>query len=62
MKITAYLNLLITALAKNQKKIINILNENNFSNEDCIIITRSFLNKSKKNYLNLSKNLKLIKI
>ena len=35
-------------LAKNEKKIINILNENNFGNEDCIIITRSFLSKSKK--------------
>ena len=35
-------------LAKNKKKIINILNENNFNNEDCIIITRSFLVKAKK--------------
>ena len=35
-------------LAKNTKKIINILNENNFGNEDCIIILRTFLNKSKK--------------
>jgi DNA polymerase-3 subunit delta len=35
-------------LAKNKKKIINILNENNFSNDDCILITRTFLNKSKK--------------
>jgi DNA polymerase-3 subunit delta len=35
-------------LAKNKKKIINILNENNFGNEDCIIITRTFLLKSKK--------------
>ena len=35
-------------LAKNEKKINNILNENNFSNEDCIIIVRTFLNKSKK--------------
>ena len=35
-------------LAKNKQKIINILNENNFSNEDCIMITRSFLLKSKK--------------
>ena len=34
-------------LAKNKKKIINILNENNFTNEECIIITRTFLNKSK---------------
>ena len=35
-------------LAKNEKKIISILNENNFSREDCIIIVRTFLNKSKK--------------
>ena len=35
-------------LAKNEKKIINILNENNFSSEDCILITRIFLNKAKK--------------
>ena len=35
-------------LAKNKKKIIGILNENNFTNEDCIMITRSFLVKAKK--------------
>ena len=35
-------------LAKNEKKIINILNENNFSNEDCILIIRIFINKAKK--------------
>ncbi|WP_435085942.1 DNA polymerase III subunit delta [Candidatus Pelagibacter bacterium nBUS_33] len=35
-------------LAKNNKKIINILNENNFNNEDCILIVRSLLNKSKR--------------
>ena len=35
-------------LAQNKKKIISILNENNFSNEDCIMITRSFLIKAKK--------------
>ena len=40
--------LIDNCLAKNKKKIINILNENNFSNEDCIIITRSFLIKAKK--------------
>ena len=40
--------LIDNCLAKNKKKIINILNENNFGNEDCIIITRSFLFKSKK--------------
>ena len=35
-------------LAKNKRKIIKILNENNFSNEDCVLITRTFLNKTKK--------------
>ena len=41
-------------LARNDKRIVNILNENNFSNEDCVLITRTFLNKAKK-LLNLSK-------
>jgi DNA polymerase-3 subunit delta len=41
-------DLVDNCLAKNKKKIINILNENNFGNEDCIMITRSFLIKSKK--------------
>ena len=40
--------LIDNCLAKNKKKIINILNENNFSNDECILIIRSFLNKSKK--------------
>ena len=35
-------------LAQNKKKIIRILNENNFTNEDCIMITRSFIIKAKK--------------
>ena len=35
-------------LAKNKNKTINILNENSFSNEDCIIILRTFLFKAKK--------------
>ena len=40
--------LIDNCLAKNKKKITNILNENNFSNDDCIMITRSFLIKAKK--------------
>jgi DNA polymerase III subunit delta len=40
--------LIDNCLAKNKKKIVNILNENNFSNEDCIMITRSFLIKAKR--------------
>jgi len=35
-------------LSKNKFKTINILNESNFNNEDCILITKVFLNKSKK--------------
>jgi len=35
-------------LAKNIRKIINILNENNYSNEDCILIIRTLLNKAKR--------------
>ena len=41
-------DLVDNCLAKNKKKIIKILNENNFGNEDCVMITRSFLLKSKK--------------
>ena len=41
-------DLVDNCLAQNKRKIISILNENNFSNEDCIIIVRSFLMKSKK--------------
>jgi len=40
--------LIDNCLIKNKKKIISILNENNFSNEDCIMITRSFIVKAKK--------------
>ena len=40
--------LIDNCLAKNKKKIVDILNENNFNNEDCILITRTFLNKAKK--------------
>ncbi len=40
--------LIDSCLAKNRRKTINILIENNFSNEDCILITRIFLNKLKK--------------
>ena len=35
-------------LVQNEKKTIGILNENNFSNEDCILIARTFLIKAKK--------------
>ena len=40
--------LIDNCLAKNKNKIMTILNENNFSNEDCIIILRTFLIKAKK--------------
>ena len=44
-------------LAKNSSKTIGILNENNFSKDDSIVIIRTFLNKSKK-ILNLSNQFK----
>ena len=47
--------LIDNCLAKNQKKTINILNDNNFSSEDCIIIIRTFINKSKR-IMKLSKD------
>ena len=31
-----------------KKKIFNILNENNFTNDDCIIISRIYLSKLKR--------------
>ena len=40
--------LIDNCLAKNENKIINILNENNYSIEDCIIILRTFLSKTKR--------------
>ena len=35
-------------LEKNKNKLIKILNENIYSNDDCIIILRALLNKTKK--------------
>ena len=40
--------LIDSCLAKNKKKTINILNENNYTLEDCILIIRTFLIKSKR--------------
>jgi len=40
--------LIDSCLAKNEKKTIGILNDNNFSSEDCVLITRIFINKAKK--------------
>ena len=37
-----------TCLSKNQNKLSKIMNENHFSNEDIIIILRTFLNKTKR--------------
>ena len=48
------------SLAKNQKKTLNILNENNFAIEDCIMILRIFLTKLKR-LLKIQKELKLKK-
>ncbi len=51
----SFSELVDNCLVKNKKKILSILNENNFTTEDCIIILRTFLNKAKK-ILILSKN------
>ena len=52
--------LIDNCLAKNKKKTINILNENNFNNQECIMIARSFLIKAKK-LLALSKTFEINK-
>ena len=44
--------LINSCLIKNQKKLFSILNDNIFSNEDCIVIIRTLLKKTK-NLLNL---------
>lgn len=41
-------SLVDNCLLKNQKKVIDIVNENSFGIEDCIIILKTFLNKTKK--------------
>lgn len=50
-------DLVDNCLVKNTNKVLKILNENNFSSEDGIIILRKYLNKSKK-ILQLSKDFK----
>ena len=40
--------LIDNCLAKNKSKITNILNENNYNTDDCIIILRTFLSKAKR--------------
>ncbi|MDA7750770.1 DNA polymerase III subunit delta [Candidatus Pelagibacter sp.] len=40
--------LIDSCLSKNKKKTINVLNENNYSQEDCILITRTMLIKTKR--------------
>ncbi len=40
--------LIDNCLIKNKNKTVKILNENNFSNDDCILIIRTFLNKLKR--------------
>ena len=37
-----------SSLSKNKKKLIKIINENNFSQEDCVLILRIFLSKLKR--------------
>ena len=52
--------LIDNCLAKNNKKVSKILNENNYSNEDCILILRTLLNRSKR-LLNIIENYKKTK-
>ncbi len=52
--------LIDNCLSKNKKKIINILNENNYNTEDYIIILRTFLSKAKR-ILKLANQLELNK-
>jgi len=57
--------LIDSCLAKNFKKTVTILNENNFSPEDCILIIRTLLNKSKRLHgllleLNNNKNIEKV--
>ncbi len=52
-------------LAKNSKKVSRILNENNYSSDDCILILRTILNKSKrllklKNEIDKNNNIDLV--
>lgn len=52
-------------LAKNSKKISRILNENNYNSDDCILILRTILNKSKrllklKKEIDKNKNIDLV--
>ena len=49
--------LIDNCLAKNKRRIVKILNENNFSKDDAIIIIRSLMSKSKK-ILSLSEQFK----
>ena len=54
-----------SSLAKNRKKALIILNENNFASEDCILITRVYLSKLKrllkiKSELKINNNLEKI--
>jgi DNA polymerase-3 subunit delta len=52
-------------LSKNTNKIIRILNENNYSVEDCILITRNLLTKAKrilKIQIEINKNKKIDEI
>ena len=44
----SFSELVDNCLAKNKSKTIAIINENNFNKEDCIIISRTFLQKLKK--------------
>jgi len=44
----SFSELVDNCLVKNKQRLMKILNENNFNNDDSIIITRTFLNKAKR--------------
>ena len=46
-------------LLKNKKNIAKILNENNYSNEDCVLIIRTLLGKSKKLRVIIEENIEI---
>ncbi len=52
--------LIDNCLAKNKRRISTILNQNNFSDDDCILILRTMLNKSKR-ILKIKKEINNIK-
>ena len=49
-----------SSLSKNKRKLNKIMNENNFSQEDCILILRTFLLGGRSIWMSLQKYTQLI--